>query len=85
VHIILDMIGILCSIGIPNDSIQESTGKVNTIDGRAMSHCAIASVRRLYFLASTPTTSTRDGRLSLNHKLSFESWTHHSVACVLGS
>jgi len=32
VHIILDMIGILFLIGIPNDSIQESTGKVNTID-----------------------------------------------------
>jgi len=26
-HIILDM------IGVPNDSIQQSTGKVNTIDG----------------------------------------------------
>jgi len=33
VHIILDMIEILFFIGIPNDSIQESTGKVNTIDG----------------------------------------------------
>jgi hypothetical protein len=33
VHIILDTIGTLFVIGVPNDSIQESTGKVNTIDG----------------------------------------------------
>jgi hypothetical protein len=33
VHTILDMMEILSLIGIPNDSIQESTNKINTIYG----------------------------------------------------
>jgi hypothetical protein len=32
VHILFDMIRVLFSIGIPNDSILDSTGMVNTID-----------------------------------------------------
>jgi len=44
------MIRKLYLIEILNDSIQKSAGKVNTIEG--LSHCALASVRKLYFLAS---------------------------------
>jgi len=55
VHTILDMIEILSLIGIPNDSIQESTNKVNTVDGPCNVSLRNSECPETLFLASTPT------------------------------